>query len=125
MLLQGESLTAFKVSLQEAHTGNNGDKDLLMSEHINMAMEAVSQMVFPHRALETQKLWMNHCMYKPHLLMTQGTSAAISRLNNALPHFPRGNEANKFMENALVGLLEWSLPSLWREQFNLKGYIPT
>ena len=22
-------------------------------------------------------------------------------------------------------MLEWALPPLWREQFNLKGYIPT
>ena len=77
-LLRGESLTAFEASLQEARTGDDGAEAPLTPEHVNTAMEAVSQMVFPHRALETQKLWMNRCMYKPCLLTTQGTSAAIS-----------------------------------------------
>ena len=61
---------AFEAALQKACVGNNGDKNLLMPKHVDTAMEAVSQMVFPHRALETQKLWMNHCMYKPHSLTT-------------------------------------------------------
>ena len=123
-LIRGESLTAFESSLQDARTKEDGTFNQITAEHVDTAMEAVAHTVFPHRALETQKLWMNRSMYKPRSLTTRATSA-FSRLNNALPHFPGGSEADKFSEEALVGMLEWSLPALWREQFDLKGYIPT
>ena len=124
-LLKGESLTAFETSLEEARTADDGTVAAITPEHVTTAMEAVAQTVFPHRALETQKLWMNRSMFKPRSLTTRATSAAISRINNALPHFPEGTDGDKFSEVTLVGMLEWSLPALWREQFDLKGYIPT
>ena len=64
-------------------------------------------------------------MTKPKALSTRQTSAAISRLNNALPRFPKGNDDDKFTEAQLTTMLEWSLPAKWREQFDLKGYTPT
>ena len=124
-LLKGESLTAFESALQDARTDEDGTVAAITADHVKTAMEAVAQTVFPHRALETQKLWMNRSMFKPRSLSTRATSAAISRLNNALPHFPGGSDTDKFSEITLVGMLEWSLPPLWREQFDLKGYIPT
>jgi hypothetical protein len=88
-------------------------------------MAAVSTSVFPHRALEIQRLWMNRAMRKPYELTTRKTAAAITRLNNSLPLFPGGSAVSKFSDVELVGLLEWSLPPAWRSQFDLKGYVPT
>lgn len=123
-LIRGESLTAFETALQEARTADDQEVPITAA-HVDTALEAVAAVVFPHRSLEIQKIWMNRGLYKPSNLSTRSTSAAISRLNNSLPFFPSGTEADKFSENELIGLLEWSLPSLWREQFDLKGYIPT
>ena len=64
-------------------------------------------------------------MFKPVELTTRQTSAAINRLNNALPLFPGGSENSKFTETKVIGLLEWSLPPAWRAKFDLDGYIPT
>ena len=123
-LIRGESLTAFEAALDTART-TDGVVAALTPEHVTTAMNAVAETVFPHRALEIQKLWMNRSMYKPRALTTRMTSAAVSRINNALPMFPNGVETSKFSEEELVVLLEWSLPPAWREKFDLKGYIPT
>ena len=113
-LLKGESLTAFKSALQDARTDEEGTVAAITADHVKTAMEAVAQTVFPHCALEMQKLWMNRSMFKPRSLSARATSAAISRINNALPHFPGGSDTDKFSEITLVGMLEWSLPPLWR-----------
>ena len=94
-------------------------------EHIETALESVTNIVFPKRALEIQKLWMNRAMRKPAELSTRKTAAALSRINNLLPYFPLGTPASKFSKEELVGLLEWSLPPAWRSKFDLKGYVPS
>ena len=97
----------------------------ITTDHVTTALKAVTASVFPHRALETQKLWMNRKMFKPSDLSTRQTAAAINRLNNALPMFPNGSEGSKFTPTEVIGLLEWSLPSAWRAKFDLDGFIPS
>ena len=124
-LVRGESLTAFEATLQTVRTNEEGVEVAITPEHVETAMVTVAATVFPHRALETQRLWMNRSMYKPKDLTTRMTSAAINRINNAIPHFPTATEESKFPETELLALLEWSLPAKWRETFDLKGYTPT
>jgi hypothetical protein len=88
-------------------------------------LSAVTATVFPHRALETQRLWMNRKMFKLVELTTRQMAASINCLNNALPFPPTATEASKFSEIELIGLLEWSLPATWRAKFDLDSYIPT
>jgi hypothetical protein len=127
-LLKGESLTAFDAALEDARVDpdpNNLAPLALTTEQIGIAMDSVANTVFPHRALEIQRLWMNRGMKKPMELSTRKTAAAISRINNCLPLFPLGTQDSKFSDQELVGLLEWSLPQAWRKKFDLDGYIPT
>ena len=127
-LLKGESLTAFDTALEDARVDpnpNNIAPLALTAEQIGTAMDSVATTVFPHRALEIQRLWMNRGMKKPVELSTRKTAAAISRINNCLPLFPLGNQDSKFSDQELVGLLEWSLPQAWRKKFDLDGYVPT
>ena len=124
-LVKGESATAFETALQDIRIGENGEEQPITEIHVEKALEAVAATVFPHRALEIQKLWMNRRMYKPAELTTRQTAAAINRLNNALPLFPGGTDDSKFTEVQVVELLEWSLPPTWRAKFDLDGYIPT
>jgi hypothetical protein len=97
----------------------------MTSAHVDTALTAVATTVFPHRALEIQKLWMNRRMFKPTELTTRQTAAVITRLNNALPLFPLGTDASKFSDTKIIGLLEWSLLPSWRTKFDVDGYIPT
>jgi hypothetical protein len=124
-LLGGETETTFNVALQEAQTNAEGVELPVSAEHVKAALSAVTESIFPHRALEIQKLWMNRRMFKPAELSTRQTAAAINRLNNSLPMFPNGSVASKFSPTELVGLLEWSLPPAWRSKFDLDGYVPT
>jgi hypothetical protein len=62
-ILKGDSLTAFEVALEDARNPEDaiGVKDLIemTKEHIKIALRAVTEIVFPFRALENQKQWMN------------------------------------------------------------------
>ena len=98
-LVPGESLTAFESAIQDVRMNEEGEEQEITTEHIQIALNAVSTTVFPHRALEIQKLWMNRRMFKPAVLMTRQTAAAIIKLNNSLPLFPGGSESSKFAEN--------------------------
>ena len=124
-LVRGESAVAFETALQDARTTEEGETTPISLEHVNLALKAVTETAFPHRALETQRLWMNRKMFKPVELTTRQMAASINRLNNALPFFPTATEASKFSEIELIGLLEWSLPATWRAKFDLDSYIPT
>jgi hypothetical protein len=83
-------------------------------------MDQVSNAVFPHRALEIQKLWMVQGMKKPYDLSSRKTAAAITKINNCLPIFPLGLPASKFTDQEVIGVLEWLLPLAWSLTF-LKG----
>ena len=124
-LLKGESETTFNAAFQEARTNEAGVEAPATADHVKSALKAVTELIFPHRALEIQRLWMNKRMFKPPELSTRKTSAAINRLNNALPMFPNGSNGSKFTPIELIGLLEWSLPPTWRAKFDLDGYVPT
>jgi hypothetical protein len=124
-LVRGESAVAFETALQDARTAEDGQISPISVENVTQALSAVTETVFPHRALETQRLWMNRKMFKPVELTTRQMAASINRLNNALPFFPTATEASKFSEIELIELLEWSLPATWRAKFDLDSYIPT
>ena len=127
-LLKGESLTAFETALEDVRVNPDPEEEeplLLTIDLIEKALAQVAQSVFPHRALETQRLWMNRGMRKPSDLSARKTAAAISKINSCLPLFPGGNQDSKFSEPELIGLFEWSLPQAWRSKFDLDGYVPT
>jgi hypothetical protein len=125
-------LTSFEASIEEARRNDDEEEgvaggaplpiDVAM---VDAALTAIATTVFPHRALEIQRLRMNRGIRKPYELTTRQTAAAITQINNTLPLFPGGTEASKFSNTQVIGLLEWSLPPSWRFKFDLDGYIPT
>jgi Tfp pilus assembly protein PilE len=130
-LLRGKSLTSFEASIEESRRNNDEEDGVIGAPLptdvvvVDAALTVVATTVFPHRALEIQRLWMNRGMRKPYELTTRKTAAASMRINNALPLFPGGTEASKFSNAKVIGLLKWSLPPSWRSKFDLDGYIPT
>ena len=124
-VLKGESLIAFDAALEDARQGPDDEALPVTLEHIDEAIEAVGETVFPHRALELQRLWMQRYMKKPADLTARKTASSISWINNLLPLFPGGGPESKFDEADILVMLEWSLPAPWRKVFDLKGYVPT
>ena len=80
--------------------------------------------MFPHRALEVQKLWMRRQMHKPYAMSYRIFDSEVVHLNNSLIYFPMVTNANLFMNKELLELLEWSIPQKWRSKFDLANYIP-
>ena len=129
-ILKGDSLSAFETALEDARVDPDQDDEedptpLVMTQnHIDLALRAVTTIVFPFRALEMQKQWMNRAFKKPYDQSSRKTATALSRINNYLPYFPEGTASSKYSESELVGLLEWSLPNKWRKVLDRKSFIP-
>jgi hypothetical protein len=118
---------AFEAALQDARVTSEGETVPFSTDHVQESLKADTDTVFPHRALETQKIWMNMKMFKQVELTTRQGAASINRLNNvnnALHFFTNATEASKFLEVELIGLLEWSLPVTCRAKFDIDVYIP-
>jgi hypothetical protein len=128
-ILRGESLTIFNATIEELKSGTDdtGEDTIVptSNESVLAGIHAVAETVFPFRALTNQKLWMRRGMKKPKELSFRKTAAAVGRLNNALPLFPKASATDKFSDEEIVELLEWSIPQSWRTKFDLDGYIPT
>ena len=77
-LVQRESGVSFETALQDARTDAQGVEHPPTPENVQTALKAVTASVFPHRALEIQKLWMNRKMFKPANLNARQTAAAIN-----------------------------------------------
>jgi hypothetical protein len=75
-------------------------------------------MMFPFTALETPKQWMRGCLQKLKKLSIQKTLAAVRRLNNSLPLFPDGREADKFTPGEILEILKWSIPKAWNSKLD-------
>jgi hypothetical protein len=119
----GESAVAFETALQDARTAEEGQTSPISVEHVNLSLNAVTETVFLHKALETQQLWMNRKMFKPVELTTRQMAASINRLNNSLPFFPTATEASKINLLAKISskkkILEMYASVINREQAKL------
>jgi hypothetical protein len=125
-ILKGESLAAFNTGLEDLMTDPDQYEPLELDEEMVIeSLNVVASNVFPHRALDMQKVWMSHYLKKPYDLPIRQTAGALTRINNALPLFPGGTQDSKFSETELVRILEMAIPESWRRQFDLEGYIPT
>jgi hypothetical protein len=109
-ILRGESLTGFEEKIDELTNVTLPDgmiNTIALSDVIVEAgLNAVAETIFPHRVLETQKLWMQRGMKKPKELSFRKTTSVVGRLNSCLPLFPGGSVADKFNTKEIVELLE-------------------
>jgi hypothetical protein len=123
-VLKGDSQIAFEPTIEDAWTDPNAAGLIsLTADHVQESLCAVTTFVSPFRTLETQKQWMNKYMKKPHNLSAKMMSMALSRINNYLLSFLDGDANSKFTDAELVGLLDFSLPAIWRKAMDLKGYV--
>ena len=124
-ILRDEALSHFEVALEVLRQGPNGERLEFTADLVNKALEYVSLAIFPHRALETQKQWMRRHMKKPMKMRYRLFQARVLKINKYLPYFPGANEDSKFSSSDILEMLEFSLPDVWRQEWDKKGYIPT
>ena len=125
-ILREDSLTAFESSIDDSRRADAEEAlaplDLLM---ITTALEDVSKTIFPHRALEIQRLWMRRAIRKPKDMLFRKFVAIVTKMNKSLLRFPSATEDSKFNSSELLEILEWSLPIKWRAKFDLDRYSPS
>ena len=124
-ILRDDALAQFTTALESEQAGQDGNVPALTVEMVEVALTAVTSAIFPHRALETQKLWMRRHMKKPLSMTYRSLQAKVLQINSYLPAFPDASENDKFSERELLGILEFALPNRWRKKFDLDGYVPT
>ena len=127
-ILRDDALTVFEGSLEsqtETTATEEGTTNPMTNEKVDKALAMVSASVFPHQALETQKLWMRRHMKKPSTMSYRLLQAKVLKMNRSLVLFPEGSEGVKFSNHELLEILEFALPASWRAKFDLDSYIPT
>ena len=126
-ILRDEALAQFEGAIEEARepAEEGAARPALTLEMVDAAIKAVSAAIFPHRALETQKLWMRRHMKKPMSMKYRTLQARVQKMNCSLPLFPNATNESKFSARELLEILEFSLPATWRSHFDLKGYVPS
>ena len=101
-LLKGEALTAFESALFDVRMEGMEDDEVeapaATVADIDQALSGVSTSIFPHRALEIQRIWMTRGMKRPLDMPFRKAVAIISTNNNSLPLFPGGTADSKFSD---------------------------
>jgi hypothetical protein len=126
-MLKGDSLTAYEAAVEDLTVDPDDDRQVipLTEDHVEKALRAVTETVFPFCALETQKQWMSRYMKKPYDMTAKTMTHAMSKTNNFLPYFPEAGMEDKYTETELIGILQYAVPEYYRTIFDLKDYIPT
>jgi hypothetical protein len=126
-ILKGDSLTSYEAAKEDNHT-NPDDKSLMVpmvtEQHIDNALLAVTNQIFPYRALKTQKQWMSMYARKPYEMGAKQFVILISQINNYIPFFPNAAVLSKYSKEKLLGILEFAVPPHWRRTFDLRDYLP-
>jgi hypothetical protein len=97
----------------------------MTEQHIEDALLAVTNQIFPYRALETQKQWMSKYVRKPYKMGAKQFVISMSRINNYTPFFPNATVLSTYSEEELLNILEFAVPPHWRKAFDLRDYLPT
>ena len=116
-LLEGEPLSAFNAKASEV-----GTETVL---HFKDCMDAVTQMVFPQRALQRQRRYMRRNLRKPRDVTIRNFRTRLLELNSYLTEFPgTGGDAQKLDDDDLKELMEFAIPNTWQKAMVLQGFNP-
>jgi hypothetical protein len=126
-ILKGESLTSYETSMED-HCTDPDDESLMvtmMEQHIDDALLAVTNQIFPYCTLETQKQWMSKYARKPYEMGAKQFVTAMSRINIYILLFPNATVLSKYYEEELLNILEFAVLPHWRKAFDLRDYLLT
>jgi hypothetical protein len=126
-LLKGGSLMSYEAAMEDDRT-NPEDKSLMVpmtKQHIDNALLAVTNQIFPYCALKTQKQWMSKYARKPYKMGAKQFVILMCRINNYIPFFPNATVLSKYSKEELLNILEFAVPPHWRKAFYLRDYLPT
>ena len=115
-LLDGDALTAFNLKAEEfpSETNNN----------FLLVVEALTEHVFPIKALQIQKRYMRRFLRKPRDMKTREYVSRVCEINEMLVHFPGADQESKLPQDELLDLLEFGMPATWQKAMILQDFDP-
>jgi hypothetical protein len=123
-ILKGDSLTSYEAAMEDNHT-NPEDESLMVpmtEQHIDDALLAVTNQIFPCCTIKTQKHWMSKYARKPYKMGTKKFVISMSRINNYIWFFPNATVLSKYSKEELLNILEFAVPPHWKKAFDLRDY---
>jgi hypothetical protein len=126
-ILKGDSLTSYETAMEDNRTDPDDESLMvpMMEQHIDDALLAVTNQIFPYCPLKTQKQWMSKYARKPYKMGAKQFVTSMSRINNYILFFPNAAVLSKYSEEELLNILEFAVPPHWRKAFDLRDYLPT
>jgi hypothetical protein len=72
---------------------------------IDDTLISVAKNIFPHRALEIQKIWMRRAIRKPKDMPVRKLIVILTKMNNSLTRFPEADDDDKFEPSELLEII--------------------
>ena len=99
-----------------------------MNASFATCLEALRNLIFPHRAVLMQKRYLRRFVHKPATIKTQEFVARLIKINNYLPKFPPTTAGSadpaSLPDDELLDILEFGMPNLWQKQMVLQDFDP-
>jgi hypothetical protein len=125
-ILKGESLMSYEAAMEDNRTTLD-DESLMVpmtEQHIDDALLAVTNQIFPYIALKTQKQWMSKYARKHYKMGAKQFVISMSQINNDIRFFPNATVLSKYSKEELLNVLEFAVMPHWRKAFDVRS-LPT
>jgi hypothetical protein len=107
-LLDGEALRVFDL--------NSNQYLELTVENFQECLNAVTTYLMPPNPLRLQKRYMRRVLKKPEKQTVREYVARLLELNNYLDKFPPFQDNQRFSNEELAEIIEYSMPSMWQQK---------
>jgi hypothetical protein len=96
-ILKGDSLMSYEAAMEDSRTDPEDESFVLpmTEQHIDDALLAVTNQIFPYCTLETQKQWTSKYARKPYKMGAMQFVISMSRINNYILFFPNATILSK------------------------------
>ena len=131
-LLMGETLTEFNKKVEElkveaTEAADEGvaitDRTVETIDNLDVCFKAVTSIVLPPKALQTQKRYMRRVLRKPQGMKIREYFGRYLELNEYLKEFPPFNGASqKLPSDEVLEHAEFAIPNSWQRQMVLHGF---
>ena len=90
-----------------------------------LSFNAVSEHVFPRKALQHQRQCMQRHLWKPGDTSICTFVASLSEINKHSPEFPPFADNQKLPETDILEIVEFAIPGSWQREMIKQGFNPT
>ena len=113
-ILEGDALSKFDARATELGGETN--------PNFTLCLNAVTQHVFPQKALQYQRRYMRRNMRKPRDLSTREFHSRVQELNSYLSQFPPFNAGQLLDDDNIMEILEFGIPATWQKHMIYQGF---